>query len=311
MIGSYLIENQYKLIKLIPGRKQVVPAKDAYDGKYILPKNVNKDGILPNLARLRPYYSRPYRDMFCEQAPNCDLECQKCYDLLLAADDANKYWKKYDIGFACGRPNNIVVIDNDTGLSLNDFKKYLSDEMKVQQPLPDTWIAKTRRGHHFYYYYDKELPSDISKYVNKVDILSTGRWVVLPPFNNYSWINPPCSKPADLPSWVKHLKLTKMQDIDNNRHRVTMAYKHDPVKERGAVRLALSKMQIENVSGDDWAKIGYALCSNGYEQEFRTWSLTDSRRDKIFQEKQIAHFRQPTTISSIGVFFKIAKEHIN
>jgi hypothetical protein len=300
LIGSYLIRNDYQLIKLIPGKKQVVAAKDAFDNKYVIPENI-KDGVLPNLSRFRPYYSRPYKEMFCENAPYCDLECQKCYDLLVEAKEACDYWNDGDIGFACGKPNNIVVIDNDTGMDLEEFKSYIS---KNYGPLPETWLAKTKRGHHFYYWYDGDLPSDISKFVSKVDILSTGRWVVLPPFNNYTWINPPKGEPTSLPTWVKHLRFAKMPEPYFKPRQFT----NNPIEERNKVGTALNRLPIESVDGQTWAKVGYALCSNGYEKEFRDWCHTDSRPGKMFKEGQIKSFRNPQTITSIGVFFKIAKE---
>jgi hypothetical protein len=300
LIGSYLIRNEYQLIKLIPGKKQVVSARDAFDNKYVIPENV-KDGILPNVSRFRPYYSRPYKDMFCENDPHCDLECQKCYDLLLEAKEACDYWKDSDIGFACGKPNSIVVIDNDTGMNLEEFKSYIT---KTYGPLPNTWLAKTKRGHHFYYWYDGDLPSDISKFVSKVDILSTGRWVVLPPFNNYSWINPPRGEPTSLPAWVKNLRFAKMPEPYFKPRKFT----NSPIEERNQVATALGRLPIESVDGQTWAKVGYALCSNGYESEFRDWCHSDSRPKKMFKEAQIKSFRNPQTITSIGVFFKIAKQ---
>ena len=299
MIGSYLIRNEYQLVKLIKDRKQVVPVSHALDNKYVIPESID-DGTLQNHSRCRPFYTMPYSDMYCENAPNCSTDCMPCYHKSSSED----YWDGFDIGFACGAPNGIVVIDNDTGMDLKTFSEHVR---RFYGPLPDTWISETRSGgHHFYYSYQGELKSNISNFIPKVDIISTNRWVVLPPCNGYTWLIPPTAPPAPLPSWVMNLRVNQLQTpTQQNRSYQPLQPKDD----RNLVLQALSRMRIENIDGQTWAKIGYALCSNGYEQEFRDWCHTDTRKGKMFKEAQIRAFRTPDTITSLGVFFKIAKEN--
>ena len=292
----YFRRYPFRLIKLIKGRKQVVSWQEAIDGHFVLESNV-KDGVLSNQHRARPMLKDPYNTYFCEDWKHdvwTHEQCKKCKAF-------DTYYDGYDIGLLCGKINHIVVIDNDTGKSLREFRQYLAN---YYGPLPDTWTSQTRSGgHHFFYRYQGDLPSDISSFIPGVDIIANNRWVALPPFQGYSWIIPPLKPPAELPPWIINLKLKKLRKSE-----LSMFMSNPNTSERDKVLAVLARWSITSVNHDDWIAVGKSLASNGLLKEFVDWCQLDTDKKRIINSKQIRWFESVSGFG-LGLFFNIAKKN--
>ncbi|MBH0169300.1 bifunctional DNA primase/polymerase [Fictibacillus sp. 18YEL24] len=106
-----------------------------------------------------------------------------------------------NIGVLTGAISNTIVIDLDS----EDAVEWFKQQGKIRR----TWLAKTRRGYHIYFNYQKGIKS--TKLHQKIDILSDKRFVVAPPSihpegTTYEWIhNPWDTTKEDLPKWLHTL----------------------------------------------------------------------------------------------------------
>ena len=303
-------KHPYNLIKLIRGKKQVVPPFQAVDETFIFSRNIyyDKDGIghLENRNRCRPYLTLPYDQYFCDDWKNGKAdpfdheECTVCKPF-------DTYWDGYDIGFLCGEINKMVVIDNDTGMTLDEFRKHVESKFG---PLPETWTVKTASGgQHLYYRYAFPFPKDVHKFIDGVDFIGDNNWVALPPFENsqgkYEWIIPPTSNlAAKLPDWVLNLKLKKLPKVPDRPYQYSNASADDSAR----IREALSRWNIQSINHQDWLAVGQALYPD-YEREFLDWCHTDPNRSRVIKPGQIAWFKANSSNTGLGVFFNLAKEN--
>lgn len=133
------------------------------------------------------------------------LESWKQYQEALAPEHTIRDWflKHTNAGVALltGPVSKIIVLDLDGQHALDAVKKY---------PMPKTWIAKTRKGYHYYFQWDDraDFPTTIVGLggMQGVDVRGRGGYVVAPPsYDVYSWV--PGYAPWDnglapLPEWL-------------------------------------------------------------------------------------------------------------
>ena len=307
MIGSYLIRNRFNLVKVVKGKHMVCSADDAVDGIYIHRENIGSDGHLPNKHRARPYLAYPYEDYFCSLGGECpsllgeDCPTNQCKPF-------DTYWDGFDLGFLTGSINNVIVIDNDSGMSEEDFRRYIETAFGK---LPSTWTAISGSGgQHYYYYYPGTFESSISSLIPKVDILGENRWVRIPPCSthkgSYTWRIQPSRNLAPAPLWLEELNILKHRKVYTAKPtpRVYGAVNEDDLSS------ALFHIPIDGVDHETWSKIGYAMCSSGREQLFVSWCRSDPDPRRHVTNKQLNLFRNGNALDNPeGVVFKSAIEH--
>lgn len=275
-----------------------VPAKHAIEGCYVRSENVDADGHLPNKFRARPYLKDAYESYFCGDV--CDDTCRVCKPF-------DNYWDGYDVGFLTGSINNVIVIDNDSGMALEEFRDWIET---VYGKLPETWTAISGSGgQHFYYYYKGHFESSISSLIPKVDILGENRWCRLPPYGthkgDYKWHIPPSDRLARAPLWLDSLNILK----HHKGHKVYKAYTKGAVDE-DELSQALFHIPIETVDHETWSKLGYALCTSGREALFTSWCRTDPNPKRHVTGKQLNLFRNGKPLDNPeGVVFKSAMNY--
>jgi hypothetical protein len=303
MIGSYLIKNKFKLIKIVRGKHMAVSPHDAVDGQYVRFENIDSQGHLQNKFRGRPYLSDDYHNYFCDLKSDCpSLLGDPCPSGSCKPFD--NYWDGNDIGFLTGSINNVIVIDNDSGMAGDEFRNYIE---ALYGKLPETWTAITGSGgQHYYYRYNGHFESSISKLIPKVDLLGENRWCRLPPFStqkgSYKWHIVPSQYLAEAPDWLDSLNILK--------HRRQFQYSR-PFEKRAVDESELSSalyyIPIDSVDHETWSKIGYALCSSSRESLFIDWCRTDPNPSRHVTNKQINLFRNSRALDNPeGVIFKAA-----
>jgi len=316
LIAPHLIKNEYKLIKTIKGSSMMAHYKDAIDDIWItMDKVVN--GSIPIKDRCRPFYPKPYREMFCPDAPNCELECQKCYEL----EKLNTYWDGFDISFPTGRVNNVIVFDIDPRNipGFTDMKSFI-DSMKLRKKnLPKTWISRTpRNGLHFYYRSSIRMSKN-DTLVKGCDILGDGFCSKLPPskregIGSYEWLSgcsPDEIKLADAPEWMTCGAILNNQKIISNTYKPTYSFPEDHEVTRNKVKAELNRVPVTAFKGGEeghraWLTIGSCLCQQdiGMEDLFLEWCQRDSKN--MLNKKQLQWMKKQTG-SKIGLFFEIMK----
>lgn len=305
MIGSFLIENRYNLVKVVKGKHMVCSATEAVDDMYIRKENIGEDGHLSNRNRARPYLAHPYESYFCQLGSQCpsllgeDCPTNQCKPF-------DSYWDGFDLGFLTGSINNVIVVDNDSGMQEQEFRSYIESAFGK---LPTTWTAISGGGgQHFYYYYNGIFESSISSLIPKVDILGENRWVRLPPCSthkgSYKWRIPPSRNLAPAPRWLEELNILKHRKPLYTMPKVYGAVNEDDLS------AALFHIPIDSVDHETWSKLGYALCSSGREQLFVSWCQTDPDTRRHVTGKQLSLFRNSTPLENPeGVVFKAALNH--
>lgn len=311
-MDQYFLENPVRLIKLIRGKKQVCRPIDAVDEHYVFAKDIYRDEFgkehLPNFLRARPYLGRPYLEYFCDGWIKNQLDDPFNHEDCKICKPFDEYWHGHDIGFLTGWINGIVVIDNDTGMTDNEFKSFMR---KNVGDFPETWTARTGSGGtHYYFSHRGPFSSNLGRFLHKVDFLGDNRWSMLPPCKSkkgsYAWIRAPSRhKISRLPAWAMAIS---QNNIKLQRKASSQVVKNLITQDETTldhVLKALNEMRIENFSGDQWYAIGYALCSNGFEKEFRDWCQTDTRKQMYLSSAQLSHFRSNSAGIGIGNFFRI------
>jgi hypothetical protein len=302
MIANELLRNRYRLIKIVKGKHMAVSPHDAIDGIYVRSENIDADGHLKNKHRARPYLADDYENYFCDLAGDCPS--------LLGGDcpsggckPFDNYWQGSDIGFLTGSINNVIVIDNDSGMSQKEFRQYIETGYG---PLPKTWTAISGSGgQHYYYRYQGRFESSISKLIPKVDLLGENRWARLPPFATskgvYKWDVIPNNNLAHAPEWLDSLNILKHRTSFKPRSFEKRAVSEDDLSQ------ALYYIPIDSVDHETWSKIGYALCSSGRENLFVSWCQTDPNPKRHVTRKQVNLFRNSMHLENPeGVIFKSA-----
>jgi len=324
MIGSYLMKNNLKLLKVIKGTKSTCTPRDAIDGiavtRDVMTIGTNGVPMIKNIHRARPYYAKGYESSFCDEAPNCDLECLKCYQ----ADNDSRYWDGFDIGFPTGAVNNILVFDIDPRNipGFKDLKTTMNKLELAYGPLPKTWTVDTPSGGlHLYYKCNVKFAKDTT--IPGIDILGTGFWVKLPPYTNkagiaYKWkYAPGMVELADCPVWLRNrVSLNKVRLADKSKlSPIPREFTSSDSETRELIRKKLAMMPISlfrhgEQAHERWVRIGQILCSHknshlGTEDLFLEWCRTDSEGE--LSQSQLQHFRNGEH-SHIGGFFNIVKE---
>ncbi len=121
-------------------------------------------------------------------------------------DRIEKWWTKHpnhNIGLNVGASGLYVVdIDGEKG------QDALDELEKEHGNLPDTLVAATGKGHHFFFKHPegKELGNTASKLGPNIDTRGVGGYVVLAPSVHpdghlYEWVNEGTA-PAELPKWI-------------------------------------------------------------------------------------------------------------
>lgn len=125
----------------------------------------------------------------------------------------NRWWKTWpsaNIGLACGKASNIVVIDIDghANPALDEYESVRKDG-----PLPVSLRAKTGGGgyHLFFSYPAAPVPNRV-RWLEGVDVRSDGGYVILAPGTHisgkqYEWLNeshPIAELPLDVASDIAH-----------------------------------------------------------------------------------------------------------
>jgi len=326
VIGSYLIQQRFKLIKVLPNTKIVVPPNDAVDDIYILRDHISvgKNGRqeLKNIHRVRPYLSQPYETYWCSLKGDCPS---------LAGDDCpsgecrpyDSYWDGYDIGFPCGAVNNVLVFDIDPR-NIPNFKDLKTTIGKIQKAygiLPRTWTALTPSGGvHLYYKCAVDFNKNTS--IQGVDIIGTGFWVKLPPYTNasnvpYVWkegFQPGSVALAKAPPWLINKVSTGKQELYKKKDLVYEVKDYTPSQTKNRVKNYLDRLPISNFHGsedahDNWLAIGRYLCSHenshlGTKQLFLDWCAADPKG--TLTPSQLSHLENRTDCH-IGKFFVLAK----
>lgn len=131
---------------------------------------------------------------------------------LEATDDENvlEAWARRfpnaNVGLACGKPSNLIVVDLDPRNGSDASVKKLAER---KQTFPPTVMARTANGGtHLYYAYEPVLKNSKSALAPGIDIKTTGGYVVAPPSlldtdRRYVWINSPLGEHLPrLPQWA-------------------------------------------------------------------------------------------------------------
>lgn len=316
MIAPFLIRQRYKLIKIISGKHMAAGIEQAIDDVFVTRDKV-VEGVLPNWARARPFLRHEYKTYLCSKAPECDLDCQECFEKEALRQSDIEYWKGYDIGFLTGSINGVVVIDIDP----RNVPGFTSMDMFLRKihygygDLPPTWTARTGRGGlHLYYKHRLPFKSDKGCTIEGVDFLGENSWCRLPPFATrhgpYWWEIPPCHETlASLPFWVSNIQSMKQNEENLQKNKRPLPYQNKNSDDRTRVEQALERMPISLAyDHNTFCIIGYALCSSGYADLFERWSQTDPNSSKWVTKKQLNLFSRAGAVK-LASFFQIAKNY--
>jgi hypothetical protein len=117
-----------------------------------------------------------------------------------------RQFPKANIGIACGKPSNCVVIDLDPRNGSDESVARLASRKQTFTP---TVTARTANGGtHFYYAFEPALKNSKSVLAPGIDVKTTGGYVVAPPSEleggrRYSWANSPLGEHLPrLPRWA-------------------------------------------------------------------------------------------------------------
>src|SRR5699024_2764868 len=143
-----------------------------------------------------------------------------------------KWWQQHrnsGIGLPTGKVNNIVVVDIDPRNGGNVSLDRLLDEY---EPFPHTVECLTAGGgNHYYFKYDERINKSTLKDYPGIDILSDGKYAVLPPsthpngkqYHWEEWSKPVITPFADAPTWLVEL-LTNKQSNGKYKAKPTSEY---------------------------------------------------------------------------------------
>jgi hypothetical protein len=114
----------------------------------------------------------------------------------------------YNIGIRTGMASGVFVFDVDGEIGAQSQR-----ELERQYgPLPETLIAQTGNGLHYWLIAKCEIPSSKSKIAAHIDICAEGHYVVAPPSvhpngKQYRWLND--LPPAPAPAWLIELAVRR------------------------------------------------------------------------------------------------------
>lgn len=130
-----------------------------------------------------------------------------------------KWWGRFpnaNIGIVTGAVSNIVVLDVDGEEGRNSLAM-LEDEIGK---LPETWIASTGHGSHYYFKYNDKVSANRVRFANGLDIRSNGGYVVAPPSihangTKYLW-KTKCEIAAIPEPWIELINTRKAEPQSEN-----------------------------------------------------------------------------------------------
>jgi len=157
----------------------------------------------PTFPVAGPVYASNKDDYKTWKAPLVDT-WKPYQDRLPTAEEIASWEKRWPlawIGGTTGPFSNIFVIDIDGEKGINSLK-----ELAI--PMPITKVAKTQRGHHYFFRWSKRMENIVTSkngILPGIDIKGKGGFVILPSFHSKrSWA---CEEfCAELPeAWYSHL----------------------------------------------------------------------------------------------------------
>jgi len=179
-------------------------------------------------------------------------------------DTINEYFSKdCNIGIATGEPSGLWVLDDDD----------IAANKAITDTLPRTWTAKTGGGGRHYFFRHTETTKRLKNVkgigVWKMDVRSTGGYVIAPPSNHisggkYEWIiSPHECEIAEAPDWLIRL-IPKHEDDQRGvmvvaasprttapSNAITVHEPDDELTERARAYLAKCEPAISKQGGDD------------------------------------------------------------
>jgi hypothetical protein len=270
------------------------------------------------------------------------------YTLDKSKSNINSGLKLKGVSMLTGEINNVIVLDIDNVESANEFLNNIG--MTVDDLLQlNTPICKTRKGYHIYFKYYKKLNKSVIELkvdnkTYKVDLLSNGKLVILPPTSYeingkpfvYEWIKSiDTYSPIDIPKNLRKFIVNCQPKIVTKSPRHFVGETFEEIIKNSPINLQLPKIpqskdtEIENIvmnlntaRAEDytmWLNLCICLKNIGYLEDNpnKYWSILDkfskkcpkkydydNNRDKYWDNIKVGQHDQPLSYGSLWGWLK-------